>query len=228
MRRLAIIPARGGSKRIPGKNIRLFHGKPIMAYSIQLAMESGLFDEVMVSTDSPEIAAIGKEHGASVPFMRSPVNASDYATTTDVIAEVLQAYAAHGKTFEEVCCIYPTAPLAQPAHLAEGLTLLNHPEVDVVFPVASFSFPIWRGLRLTSAGMCEPVWPENMQKRSQDLEPVYHDAGQWYWLKPRALEKPFFENRCKMLPIPETMVQDIDHETDWEIAELKYARLQNP
>jgi N-acylneuraminate cytidylyltransferase len=228
MSALAIIPARGGSKRIPGKNIRLFHGKPIMAYSIQLAMESGLFDKVMVSTDSPEIATIGREHGASVPFMRSPMNASDHATTTDVIAEVLEAYAARGETFDEVCCIYPTAPLAQLEHLREGLSLLNDPGVDVVLPVASFSFPIWRGLRANPQGMGEPVWPENMQKRSQDLEPVYHDAGQWYWLKPHALAKPFFENRCKMLPIPETMVQDIDHETDWEIAELKYARLQNP
>ena len=182
MQNLAIIPARGGSKRIPRKNIKSFFGKPIIAYSIEAAISSGLFEEVMVSTDDDEIAKIAVEYGAKIPFMRSKTNSDDYATTMDVINEVLKNYEEkQKKIFTYTCCIYPTAPLLQIKHLEEGFSKLIKHNFTSVFPVVAFGYPVWRGLTIADNGTTSMIWPEYLNSRSQDLQPVYHDAGQWYW-----------------------------------------------
>ena len=229
MKKVAIIPARGGSKRIPRKNIRSFLGKPIMAYSIQAAMESNLFDEVMVSTDDDEIASIAVAYGASVPFLRSKSNADDFATTVAVLVEVLQAYKNVGKEFHAGCCIYPTAPLASHARIRQGWEVLSEKDYDTVFPVARFSYPIWRALQMTN-NKINMIWPEHLTKRSQDLPLAFHDAGQWYWFKVKQLldSKLLWTNNTFGVEIDELEVQDIDNETDWKLAELKYELLQNP
>jgi pseudaminic acid cytidylyltransferase len=227
-RRLAIIPARGGSKRIPRKNIKDFFGKPIIAYSINTALQSNLFSDVIVSTDDPEIAEIAKFHGASVPFLRSEQNANDFATTLDVIHEVISCYQKKGVVFQTICCIYPTAPFVKQEHLQEGLTLLEKNNYDVVLPTVPFGYPIWRSLRKISRkdkpDSLEMIWPEYLNSRSQDLEDTYHDAGQWYWLKYGSELNSLFENSGTIV-LPETVVQDIDNEIDWKLAELKYKLL---
>lgn len=221
---VAIITARGGSKRIPHKNIRDFCGKPILAYSIATALESGLFTEVMVSTDSPEIASIARRYGALVPFMRSAGNADDFAGTADVIAEVLQTYRDGGRDFEAGCCIYPTAPLLTVDTLRAGYDLFRSGNFDVVFPVLRYSYPIQRSLRLNGDHQATMLWPENYPKRSQDLEPVYHDAGQFYWFRSAHIHntRKLFGDRSGGLVIDDLMAQDIDHESDWQLAEFKY------
>lgn len=221
MGNLAIIPARGGSKRIPRKNIKDFLGKPIIAYSIETALKSGLFEEVMVSTDDEEIAHLAKEYGASVPFLRTQKNADDLASTLDVLKEVGYQYKNQGKSFEYVCCLYPTAPLAKCEQLAGGLELLVKDELDCVFPVVAFSYPIWRGLYLKN-GFTQMVWPEYAKSRSQDLQEVYHDAGQWYWYNPEKIGTSLFTNRTASLVLSEMEVQDIDSLSDWHLAELKF------
>lgn len=225
---LALIPARGGSKRIPGKNIKNFLGKPILAYSIEAAKESGVFDEIMVSTDSEEIAETARAFGASVPFMRSGETASDYASTKDVLLEVFGQYEKMGKTFRQACCIYPTAPFVTGESLRESRKLLGQDGISMVNPIVRFSFPPQRGVVVNEKGIIESIHMENRFVRSQDLEPVYHDAGQFYWY-----EVPvFMENDGIMdgLSAPYILddlhVQDIDHETDWEIAEMKYEILK--
>lgn len=222
---LAIIPARGGSKRIPGKNTKDFLGKPIIAYSIETALKSGLFDEVMVSTDDPKIAEIAKQAGASIPFLRSAANSDDYATTMDVIHEVVSAYEKLGKQFDLVCCIYPTAPLVSVSKLQEGKALMSKLDVDTVFPIVAFSSPIWRGLKINSDGSGEMVWKEHANTRSQDLESIYHDAGQWYWINHKNNVHSILGSRMGNVILSELEVQDIDNETDWHMAELKYKRL---
>lgn len=220
MNNLAIIPARGGSKRIPRKNIRPFAGRPILAYSIEAALQSGLFSEVMVSTDDAEIAETALRYGATVPFMRSPENANDFAPTLAVIQEVLQQY--EPRRFDLGCCIYATAPLIQPAQLKDGLQLLQQNDYDVVFPVVAFSYPIWRALNRNPDGKTKMQWPEYQMSRSQDLSPLYHDAGQWYWFNPQRLSTGLFTPNTGTIVLSEDQVQDIDTPTDWRLAEMKY------
>ena len=221
MARLAIIPARGGSKRIPRKNIKNFHGKPIIAYSIEAALKSGLFDEVMVSTDDVEIKNISLELGAKVPFLRSENTSNDTATTLEVIREVLESYKKEGKSFDEVCCIYPTAPLMKSSHLTAGLDLLEN-EIASVFPVVPFSFPILRSLKVDEDNFVSMNWPEYSHTRSQDLPAAYHDAGQWYWLRPELISNSLYSDNSKVIILSEMEVQDIDNESDWKMAEVKW------
>lgn len=222
---IAIITARGGSKRIPRKNIRSFCGKPIIAYSIEAALQSGLFEEVMVSTDDEEIAQIAVNSGAKVPFMRSSESAGDYASTDDVLMEVLKAYKEQGREFESFCCLYPTAPFVTAQKLKKAMGLLE--KADSVMPVVAFSFPPQRCMVINEAGELRMKWPEHARTRSQDLEPYYHDCGQFYCCR----TEPFLQYGTTDLPrmIPMIMseleVQDIDNEDDWAIAELKYRQM---
>jgi pseudaminic acid cytidylyltransferase len=222
---IAIIPARGGSKRIPRKNIKDFLGKPIIAYSIETALNSNLFSEVMVSTDDPEIARIAKSYGASVPFLRSPGNSNDFAATVDVLKEVEANYQTQlSKTFDRICCIYPTAPFVSAQHLADGLTLMSDSDLDSVFPIVPFSYPIWRGLEVLE-NRTRMVWPEHQNARSQDLKTVYHDAGQWYWYNPEKISKSLFTSNTSSIILTPEEVQDIDTPSDWSLAEMKYKLL---
>lgn len=224
---LAIIPARGGSKRIPRKNIRLFRGKPILGWSIEAALASGAFDEVMVSTDDEEIAETARAFGATVPFMRSARAADDYATTSDVLTEVVNAYNAQGRSYSTACCIYPTAPFVGPDDLAVGKATLLEGSFDVVIPVVAFSYPIWRSLSRAEDGRTSLNFPEHLNTRSQDLPRAFHDAGQWYWFRVAALMRDGFllgPNVCSIV-LKETQVQDIDTEEDWVLAELKHQRM---
>lgn len=227
MKTIAIIPARGGSKRIPRKNIRPFCGKPMISYSIEAAINSNLFDEVMVSTDDEEIATIARQFGAKVPFMRSEKNADDYAGTVDVILEVLNDYDKLGVSFTYVCCIYPTAPLIQIKHLMYAYNVMLEQNFETVFPVTLFSFPILRALQLDENKKVSMIWPENMAKRSQDLPNAYHDSGQFYWMSGTAIQtiKKLYSNNSGVVILDDMEVQDIDNETDWKLAELKYQLL---
>ncbi len=225
MARLAIIPARGGSKRIPRKNIRLFHGKPIIAYSIEAGLRCGLFDTVMVSTDDDSIREIAEKYGASVPFMRSEKNSSDTATTLEVINEVLGLYRDMRRHYDEVCCIYATAPLIQEKDLQTGLEMLKG-NVASVFPVTAFSFPILRSLKVDDENNVSMNWPKFAHSRSQDLPAAYHDAGQWYWIRPELIKDSLYTNTSKAVILSEIKVQDLDNEVDWQMAELKYTLLR--
>lgn len=229
MANLCIIPARGGSKRIPRKNIREFLGKPIIAYSIEAALKSGIFDEVMVSTDDKEIAGIAQKFGAKVPFFRSEDNADDYATTADVIKEVILEYAKNNNAFENICCCYPTAPFTSSDRLIEGFKQLQNQSVNSVFPIVEFGYPVLRSLKMDDNGMVSMNWPEHLNSRSQDLPKAYHDAGQWYWIKTDVFlstEKIIGEGAYG-LHLNELEVQDIDNEIDWKLAEIKYEILQS-
>ena len=228
MARIAIIPARGGSKRIPRKNIRLFLGKPIIAYSIEAAKKSGLFDEVMVSTDDEEIAAIAQDYRASVPFFRSEKNADDFATTIDVIAEVIERYEAQGKSFEQAACIYPSAPFVHAEQLKSFHAEFESKGFDCIFPVLKYSYPIQRSLKMKASGIVEMNQPEHLITRSQDLEPAYHDCGQFYifQVKPLIKEHKLWTANTGAIAISEVFAQDIDEESDWELAEFKYAYLK--
>ena len=221
MSSIAIITARGGSKRIPKKNIKDFCGKPIIAYSIQAALESDLFDEVMVSTDSKEIADISIKYGAKVPFMRSEKTSGDFATTEDVLLEVLGEYENRGMNFDVLCCLYPTAPFVTAGKLILARKLLDNS--DAVVPVVKYSFPPQRGI-VNRNGYLAYQFPEYAMTRSQDLEPIYHDCGQFYFCKVDALKKEhdLVCSKSVMLEISEEQVQDIDNESDWTIAEMKY------
>lgn len=219
---IAIITARGGSKRIPGKNIRDFCGKPIIAYSIQAALDAGIFDEVMVSTDSEEIAEIARLYGANVPFMRSEKTADDHATTNDVLKEVLTEYEKRGQTFDVVVCIYPTAPFVTAEKLRNAVRLMEEKGADGVTPVVRFSFPPQRALVIRDGGL-QYEFPEYSATRSQDLEPIYHDCGQFYVMKSGNIRETKPE-KLTVIPyiVSELEVQDIDHEEDWKMAEIKY------
>ncbi len=221
---LAIIPARGGSKRIPRKNIRTFLGQPIIAYSIKAALEAKCFAEVMVSTDDGEIAEIAQNFGAVVPFLRSEQNSDDHSGLAEVVCEVLDQYEKAGKKFDYFCCLLPTAPFVTSKRLLEGKELLLETGAETVVPVTRFSYPIQRSMKIENDGNLRMFWPENYEKRSQDLEPAYHDIGQFYWARTDALRKTmrFFSENTKPLVIPEMEVQDIDSEEDWKIAEFKY------
>ena len=226
MKKVAIIPARGGSKRIPRKNIKDFLGKPIIAYSIEAALASNLFDEVMVSTDDEEIAEVAKEFGAGVPFMRSPDTSDDYATTYAVLQEVLSNYASTGENFNYACCIYPTAPLVTVSSLQKAYDLLKNEGYDCVFPVVAFSYPVQRSLSF-EGNRIMMVWPENEKKRSQDLPKFYHDSGQFYFFNTEVVlrEKTLWTSRTGAIQLTDLEVQDIDNELDWTLAELKFKLL---
>lgn len=223
---VAIITARGGSKRIPRKNIKDFLGKPIISYSIEAALSSGIFEEVMVSTDDEEIAAIAKEFGAVVPFKRSSKTSDDFSTTAEVLYEVLLQYKNAGKQFAYGCCIYPTAPFVTAEKIKEAYRLLIENNADSIIPVTKFSFPIWRSFKMEE-GKLSYNWPENAPKRSQDLPPAFHDCGQFYFFD---IEK-FLETKSLVsantfaIEVPESEVQDIDTAEDWRIAEIKYSFL---
>lgn len=223
MKNLAIIPARGGSKRIPRKNVKPFLGKPIIAYSIEAALATGLFDEVMVSTDDEEIAEVARQYGASVPFMRSAGTANDYATTADVLNEVLSKYKETGKEFDNFCCIYATAPMIQPNNIVSSFELLQKTDFTIVYPVVQFSYPIWRCLDLAPDGTMKRHWPEFENSRSQDLPKEYHDTGTFYWYKTK--EWMAGNVRIGGIEVDETTIQDIDTDTDWKLAEMKYKLL---
>lgn len=223
MSSIAIITARGGSKRIPRKNIKPFLGKPIILYSIEAALKSGVFDEVMVSTDDEEIAEIAKNAGAKVPFYRSEATSNDYATTADVLLEVLSEYEKMGKQFDEMCCIYPTAPFLTADAIKEAMTSLREKQADSVLPVVRFSFPPQRCV-VMNGDFVEPKWPECMPMRSQDLEPMYHDCGQFYCVNVKRFleEKKMVMSKTVPYIQSEENVQDIDTMEDWKIAEMKY------
>ena len=223
MARVAIIPARGGSKRIPKKNIKLFLGRPIISYVIEVALQSKLFDNVVVSTDSKEIADIAIQYGASVPFFRKPETSNDFATLNDVFVEVIDELKLHGKHYEYACLILPTAALITPENLQKGLDLLEKSNHDSIRPIVRFAYPIQRAFKLNTDQSVEPFNPEDFKKRSQDLEASFHDSGQFYWMKQgkdMTTKKLGFE-------ISELEAQDIDTETDWKLAELKYQLLHS-
>lgn len=225
---IAMITARGGSKRIPRKNVKEFLGKPILLYSIEAALEAGIFDEVMVSTDDEEIASLAKNAGANVPFMRSEDTSNDYATTTDVVYEVLKEYEKLGEEFEYCCCIYPTAPFVTADCLKEAMDMLIEKNADSLVPVVRFDFPPQRGV-IIKDGRMEFKWPENKFTRSQDLEPFYHDCGQFYCLKTDSFltQKSLVMEDTVAFIREESKVQDIDTMEDWKMAELKYRMMLN-
>ena len=226
-RRLAIITARGGSKRIPHKNIREFCGRPIIVYSIEAALQSGVFDEVMVSTDDEKIAQIAKEAGAKVPFLRSAETSNDFATTADVIMEVLSEYEKLGRFFDSACCIYPTAPFITSNKLKNAIELLESKSYDSVMPVAEFSFPPLRGM-VMEEDKVSYKWEEFAMARSQDLEKIYHDVGQFYVFDVEKFKESgkLVTKNTGAVVIDELEMQDIDNEVDWKLAELKYRLLQ--
>lgn len=228
MKSIAIIPARGGSKRIPRKNIKEFKGAPIISYSIKAAIASNLFDEIMVSTDDKEIADISNLLGASIPFFRSEKNANDYATTANVLLEVINQYQELGIEFDNICCIYPTAPFVTSKRLVEGLKMLTN-GADSVLPLVSFDYPIWRSFKFNENNYVEYNWIEFINSRSQDLPQAYHDAGQWYWVKSDKIKesgKLIFET-TQGLHLTPFEAHDIDTLDDWKLAELKYEFLQS-
>jgi pseudaminic acid cytidylyltransferase len=223
---IAIITARGGSKRIPKKNIKLFLGKPIIKYSIEAALATEIFEEVMVSTDDEEIAAIAVQAGAKVPFMRSLDTSNDFATTAEVLVEVLQEYKTIGHSFDLGCCIYPTAPFVTAEKLKNTYHALLQSGATSAVPVTRFSFPIWRGFKI-EAGRVDYIWPEFALKRSQDLSATYHDCGQFYFFDVNYFleHKKLITDYTIPIEMPELEVQDIDNEEDWKIAEFKYSFL---
>jgi len=224
MKTVAIIPARGGSKRIPRKNIRSFCGRPIIHYPITIALECGLFDEVMVSTDDQEIADVAIQGGAQVPFLRSAATSNDTTVTADVISEVLQSYQTHGVEFDRLCCIYPVTPLLQTKHLREAAALLQSENVESVQPVVRFGFPPQRAVRILPDGRVSWIFPEHALTRSQDLEAQYHDVGQFYWWKTVHFlkQKLLVGENSFAYEMSELDIQDIDNEVDWQLAEQKY------
>ncbi len=223
MKRIAIITARGGSKRIPHKNIRDFCGKPILFYSIEAALKSHCFTTIMVSTDDEIIADLAKKAGAEVPFLRSDKTSGDFATTAEVIEEVLTEYKKQGEEFDTACCIYPTAPFITAEKLQEAVRLLEEKDLDSVMPVVEFSFPPLRGM-VIEEGKLNYKWEKYSQMRSQDLEKIYHDVGQFYVLNVKHFEesKKLVTKNTGAIMMSELETQDIDNETDWKIAELKY------
>lgn len=220
MKNLCIIPARGGSKRIPRKNVKPFMGKPMIAYSIENALNTGLFEEVMVSTDDPEIAEVARRYGASVPFLRSEKTANDFATLADVLREVLDCYAERGRTFDHFCCLLATAPLLRSQDISDGYRRLVESDFSSILPVVRFSYPILRSFNMDEDGTLVYNWPEYAKSRSQDLPAAFHDAGTFYWHKTdRWMRGDIVRGGVE---IPEDSVQDIDTEEDWRLAEMKY------
>ncbi len=227
--RIAVITARGGSKRIPKKNIKEFCGQPIIAYAIRAALESQMFDTVMVSTDSEEIANVAVQYGAEIPFMRSERTSDDFATTEDVIIEVIKEYEQRGRHFDTVCCLYPTAPFVTADILKQAIEVMNVMNPAAVIPVVQFSYPPQRCFVIEESGYAKFKYPEYVKTRSQDLEKQYHDAGQFYVYNVRKLleYKGIIEDDFAPIVLPEMCVQDIDTLEDWKIAEIKYKLLKS-
>jgi N-acylneuraminate cytidylyltransferase len=225
---MAIIPARGGSKRIPRKNIREFAGKPIIAYSILAALDTGLFNRVIVSTDDEEIAEVAKCYGAEVPFLRPKTLADDFTGTNAVVKHAIQWYLDQGNPIEYACCIYATAPFVASQYLKEGYVKLSASEKSFAFSVTSFPFPVQRALRITKDGSLDALYPEHIFSRSQDLEEAYHDAGQFYWGRSNAFlnDEILFSTVSIPIVLPRHLVQDIDTLEDWKRAELMFSALQ--
>jgi N-acylneuraminate cytidylyltransferase len=223
---IAIIPARGGSKRIPGKNIKPFLGKPIIAYAIECARETGLFDRIVVSTDSDEIMQVAREFGAETPFRRPDEIADDFATTAAVLEHAVETLLADAP-FTHFCCIYPTAVFMRGADLATGAEMIRREDATSVFPVTSFAAPIFRAFRLKEDGRVAFIWPEHRDTRSNDLPDAYHDAGQFYWLSVERFrrEKVIYGPESIPIVLPRHRVHDIDTPEDWRAAELLYPLL---
>lgn len=219
--RLAVIPARGGSKRIPRKNIKLFCGKPMIAWSIEAALQSGCFDQVVVSTDDAEIAEVARQHGADVPFMRPTELSDDHTGTIPVIRHAIEWFIQQGHTVEQACCLYATAPFVTVEDLNRGMQVLQGNNCDYAFSVTSYAFPIQRALRINERGRVEMVNPEHFNTRSQDLEEAFHDAGQFYWGRADAWlqGKQIFSPDALPVLLPRHRVQDIDTPEDWARAE---------
>jgi pseudaminic acid cytidylyltransferase len=225
---VAIITARGGSKRIPRKNIKDFMGKPIIAYSIEAALSAGIFDEVMVSTDDDEIADVAKKYGATIPFLRSRNTSDDISNTNDVLKEVLSVYETMRKDYKYACCLYPTAPFVTADRLIVAFKMLKESGADSVIPVTEFSFPILRSFNMDKNTKIAFNWPENATVRSQDLAPAYHDCGQYYFFDVKkflANGKLVSDNTLGVVT-SSLEVQDIDNEDDWKLAEVKYSFIE--
>ncbi len=224
---VAVIPARGGSKRIPRKNIKKFHGKPLIAYSIEVALSSKLFDKVVVSTDDEEIASIAKDYGADVPFIRPKELSDDFTGTGDVINHALEYLRDKGEVFDYACTIYATAPLLQEKYLIEGFEKLNNSTAVHAFSAASMPFPIQRTFKIDENARCEMFFPEHYMTRSQDLEEAYQDAGQFYWTKlNEESDEIMFGKDSIPIVLPRHLVQDIDTLEDWKRAEIMYRVLE--
>jgi pseudaminic acid cytidylyltransferase len=227
MANLCIIPARGGSKRIPRKNLRPFRGVPIIEWSIRAALASHCFDDIVLSTDDEEIAAVGQSLGAWVPFFRYRETATDHATTAEVLVETLARLEDLKKYYHAVCCLYPTAPFTTAQDLQIGLAKLDTDNFEVILPITRFQYSIWRSFKLHDDSRVEMNWPEQRDARSQDLPQAFHDAGQWCWFRPATL----FKNGSLIGPstgsvtLPAERVQDIDEEEDWQLAEWKHERI---
>ncbi|MBW7989190.1 MAG: pseudaminic acid cytidylyltransferase [Planctomycetes bacterium] len=221
---VAIIPARGGSKRIPGKNIKDFAGKPIIHYSIKAAIESDLFEKIIVSTDSEEIADIARKAGAEVPFIRPGSLSDDNTPTAPVLEHAINWLNDHGEKVKYCCCIYAASPFVTSKSIQDGFSLLSQSKASTVFTVTTFESCVFRGLKVTANGHIKMLWPENKLKRSQDFEDVYHDAGQLYWFDSDKFlkSKTLFSEKSLPLVLPRYMVQDVDTVEDWETAELLF------
>ena len=226
--RLCIIPARGGSKRIPRKNIKEFLGQPVIAYSIKAAIDSQCFDKVIVSTDDAEIAEVVKSFGASVPFMRPDELADDYASTIPVVKHAIEWFDDQGQSPSEVCCLYATAPFVRASTIRKAYEQMQSTQADYCFTATSFAFPIQRAIKITAENRVEMLYPEHLETRSQDLEESYHDAGQFYWGKAEAFkqQKPLFSKSATPYILPRYLVQDIDTLEDWKKAELMYKTIK--
>jgi len=225
---ICVIPARGGSKRIPRKNIKEFNGKPIIAYSIEAALKSNCFDQVIVSTDDDEIAEVAKKYGAQVPFLRPDELSNDYAGTIPVIKHAIEWMEDNKSSVENVCCLYATAPFIRPQIISQAYQQLNNSKADYCFSVTSFVFPIQRAIKIVEKNKVSMFYPEHFDTRSQDLEKAYHDAGQFYWGKAQAFkdESPIFTEVATPYILPRYLVQDIDTPEDWIRAESMYRVLQ--
>jgi N-acylneuraminate cytidylyltransferase len=219
--RLAVIPARGGSKRIPRKNIKPFCGKPMIAWSIEAALQSRCFDQVIVSTDDAEIADVARQHGADVPFMRPAELSDDHTGTIPVIRHAIEWFIQQGRTVEQVCCLYATAPFITAEDLNRAMQVLQGGDCDYAFSVTSYAFPIQRAIRINERGRVEMFNPEHFNTRSQDLEEAFHDAGQFYWGRADAWlqGKQIFSPNALPVLLPRHRVQDIDTPEDWARAE---------
>ncbi len=226
---LCVITARGGSKRIPRKNIRDFCGKPAVAYAVYAALNAGFFSEIMVSTDDAEIAETAESFGAKIPFFRSLQNSNDFASTSDVILEVLEEYKKRNISFDYVCCLYPIVPLLRSERIAEAWKMINEEDFDSVFPVMQFSAPIQRALRIDSDSRVRMYFPENINKRSQDLPKAYYDAGQFYMLNTDRFlaQRKIWTDNTGCIILNELEAHDIDNEEDWKAAEFKYSYIKH-
>jgi pseudaminic acid cytidylyltransferase len=229
MKKVAIIPARGGSKRIPNKNIKVFAGQPIISYSINAAKDSKLFDRIILSTDSKEIAEIGKSYGAEVPFMRPSELADDYTGTADVLIHALNWLNVHDKFYNYFCCIYATAPFVNKVYINKAFDILRENKAVSAFPVTSFPYPIFRALKIDTNNRVKMFWPEHLHSRSNDLSEAYHDAGQFYWCDTEKFlkEEIVFSSDSVPVILPRYLVQDIDTPEDWETAEKLFLTLKN-